>query len=285
MVDRVLVWYGDAARDLPWRRPDASPWSIMVSEFMLQQTPVVRVLQPWQDWMHRWPAPAALADAPSGEAVRAWGRLGYPRRALRLHQAATAIRDHHDGEVPDDHDALLALPGVGPYTAAAVASFAFGRRHVVLDTNVRRVQARVAAGVQFPQPTPTVAERRRAEEFLPDDPPTAARWAVASMELGALVCTARAPRCVSCPVADLCRWQAADRPAWDGPPRTGQRYAGTDRQCRGRLLAVLRSGDVPVDTDELLAAWPDRVQAERAVSTLLADGLMVADLAGYRLPG
>lgn len=285
MVDRVVSWYGQAARDLPWRRPGASPWAIMVSEFMLQQTPVARVLQPWQDWMDRWPSPTALADAPSGEAVRAWGRLGYPRRALRLHQAATAVRDRHDGEVPPDHDALLALPGVGAYTAAAIASFAFGRRHVVLDTNVRRVQARIAAGVQYPQPTPTVAERRLAEEFLPDEPSSAARWAVASMEFGALVCTARAPRCHACPVRELCRWHAADRPAWDGPPRTGQRYDGTDRQCRGALLAVLRSSDVPVDAEELLLAWPDRIQALRAIRTLTADGLMVLDRTGYRLPG
>ena len=285
VVTKTLRWYAGAARDLPWRRPDASPWSIMVSEFMLQQTPVSRVLAPWQQWIDRWPTPTVLADAPSGEAVRAWGRLGYPRRALRLHAAATAIRDDHDGRVPDDYEALRALPGVGDYTAAAIASFAYGRRHVVLDTNVRRVQTRIALGVEFPHGSTTAAERLLAEEFLPSKAERAARWAVASMELGALVCTARSPRCGECPVRLDCAWHRAGRPAWDGPARVGQRYQGTDRQCRGALLAVLRSSDVPVDDEELLDAWPDRRQAERARDSLIIDGLMIKRRAGYSLPG
>lgn len=257
----------------------------MISEFMLQQTPVSRVLGPWQEWVDRWPSPAALADAPSGEAVRAWGRLGYPRRALRLHQAATAIRDDHDGRVPDDYDALLALPGVGSYTAAAIASFAFRRRHVVLDTNVRRVQARIATGVEFPQPSVTAAERALAEEFLPRQAERAARWAVGSMELGALICTARSPRCEECPVRTACAWNAAGRPAWDGPPRVGQRYQGTDRQCRGALLAVLRSAESAVQAEDVLAVWPDRRQAERALASLLTDGLVsIDDQQRYALP-
>lgn len=285
VVNRTLRWYQHAARDLPWRRTDAGPWAIMVSEFMLQQTPVSRVLQPWQDWLQRWPTPTALADAPAGEAVRAWGRLGYPRRALRLHQAATAIRDDHDGEVPDDYDALLALPGVGSYTAAAIASFAFGRRQIVLDTNVRRLQARVAVGVEFPHPSATAAERALAAEFLPTRPDRAARWAVASMELGALICTARGPRCDQCPVRTLCAWHGSGRPAYDGPPRVGQRYQGTDRQCRGALLAVLRSSDVPVPADELRQAWPDPVQRERALDSLISDRLVVSISADhYGLP-
>jgi A/G-specific adenine glycosylase len=273
VVRQILDWYRTSARDLPWRRPDASPWSVMVSEFMLQQTPVARVLRPWREWTDRWPTPSALADAPSGEAVRAWGRLGYPRRALRLHAAATTIRDDHDDRVPDDYDALLALPGIGPYTAAAIASFAYGRRHLVLDTNVRRVQTRIALGTAFPATATTAAERRLAEEFLPVRDDRAARWAVASMELGALVCTARSPDCPSCPVRDHCAWHGAGRPAWDGPPRVGQRYQGTDRQCRGALLAVLRSADEPVSEDDLHATWPDRDQSERALASLLADGL------------
>jgi A/G-specific adenine glycosylase len=286
VVSRTLRWYERAARDLPWRRPDASPWSIMISEFMLQQTQVSRVLKPWQEWTERWPDPAALADAPSGEAVRAWGRLGYPRRAVRLHRAATAIRDDHDGEVPDDYSALLALPGVGSYTAAAIASFAFGRRHVVLDTNARRVQARIAAGVEFPHTSATVAERVRAEEFLPSRADRAARWAVASMELGALICTARSPRCEDCPVRTDCGWYAAGRPAWDGPPRVGQRWHGTDRQCRGALLAVLRSTDAAVPGEQLLAVWSDRRQAERALDSLITDRLVaVGDHQRYALPG
>lgn len=286
VVSRTLRWYQQSARDLPWRRPDAGPWAIMVSEFMLQQTPVARVLQPWQDWLQRWPTPAALADAPSGEAVRAWGRLGYPRRALRLHQAATAICDDHDGQVPDDYDALLALPGVGSYTAAAIASFAFGRRHVVLDTNVRRVQARIATGVEFPAAAPTAGERALAAEFLPAQADRAARWAVASMELGALVCTARSPRCDQCPVRDDCAWRRAGQPSYAGPPRLGQRYQGTDRQCRGALLAVLRSSDVPVPGDELRAAWPDPVQRERALASLITDRLVARHGDDqYGLPG
>lgn len=286
VVSGTLRWYEHAARDLPWRRPDASPWAIMVSEFMLQQTPVVRVLQPWREWLDRWPSPAALADVPSGEAVRAWGRLGYPRRALRLHQAATAIRDDHDGQVPDDYDALLALPGVGPYTASAIASFAFGRRQVVLDTNVRRVQARIATGVEFPATSPTAAERALAAEFLPQQAKRAARWAVASMELGALICTARNPRCDQCPVQADCAWWRAGQPSYDGPPRVGQRYLGTDRQCRGALLAVLRSADVPVPTEEIHAAWSDVAQRERALASLITDRLVVRSGDDhYALPG
>lgn len=276
-VTTVNRWYRRSARDLPWRRPEATPWAIMVSEFMLQQTPVVRVLEPWRLWLERWPEPAALAGAPVGEAIRAWGRLGYPRRAMRLHAAATAIRDDHGGHVPTDHEALLALPGVGSYTAAAIASFAFGQRHVVLDTNVRRVLARVDGGVAYPAATPTAAERATAAEWLPRDRAKAATWAASSMELGALVCTARDPRCADCPVAAQCRWYRAGRPAWDGPPRKGQAYAGTDRQCRGVLLAALRSSDDPVDVEEVLAEWEPRPQAERALDSLLSDGLVVRD--------
>lgn len=269
----VLDWYAAHARDLPWRRPEASPWSVLVSELMLQQTPVVRVLPVHEAWLERWPTPAALAAEPSGEAVRAWGRLGYPRRALRLHAAATAIVERYAGEVPDTYEELLTLPGVGDYTAAAVASFAYGRRHVVLDTNVRRVLARVLAGEEFPSPSVTRAERDRAAAVLPDDEATAATWAVAVMELGALVCTAAAPRCGDCPVADRCAWHLAGHPAYAGPPRRGQAWAGTDRQCRGRLMAVLRDADGPVGTDRLAAAWPDVVQRERCLASLVADGL------------
>jgi A/G-specific adenine glycosylase len=280
----VLDWYADHARDLPWRRPEASPWSVLVSELMLQQTPVARVLPVHEQWLRRWPTPAALAAEPSGEAVRAWGRLGYPRRALRLHAAATAIVERYGGEVPADHDALLTLPGVGDYTAAAVASFAFGGRHVVLDTNVRRVFARALAGVEFPPPAPTRAERDAAAAVLPDEE-TAATWAVAVMELGALVCTAANPRCDDCPVADRCAWLAAGRPAYDGPPRRGQAWAGTDRMVRGRLMAVLRETEHSVDRPQLEQVWTDDTQRERALESLLADGLVVESDGRYALPG
>ena len=282
----VLAWYSAHARELPWREPSAGPWAVMVSEFMLQQTPVKRVLPMYQAWMERWPTPADLAAAPAGEAVRAWGRLGYPRRALRLHAAATAITEQHGGKVPVDHAALLALPGVGEYTAAAVASFAHRQRHAVLDTNVRRVFARLVDGREYPPQATTAAERRTATELLPDDPETAATWAVAVMELGALVCTARTPSCGACPVARECAWRGAGYPAHDGPPRKGQTYAGTDRQVRGKLLAVLREAHGEVPQSALDAVWGDSVQRGRALDGLVADGLVEPVAPGvYRLPG
>ncbi len=269
--DAIIGWFDREARDLPWRR-DASPWAVMVSEFMLQQTPVSRVLPVYEAWIQRWPTPTAMAKASTGDAVRAWGRLGYPRRALRLHAAATAMVADHDGEVPRSHEELMALPGVGEYTAAAVASFAYEQRHVVLDTNVRRVFARIAAGVQFPAPSVTAAERTLATSLLPDH--DAHRWAAATMELGALVCSARTPACAECPVADVCRWRAAGYPEHEGPPRRGQAWDGTDRQCRGQLLAVLRDSPVPVPKTQLDLVWPDAIQRERALDGLVADGLV-----------
>jgi A/G-specific adenine glycosylase len=243
---------------------------------MLQQTPVSRVLPVFEQWMLAWPTPADLAAAGAGEAVRAWGRLGYPRRALRLHAAAVAIVADHGGEVPSSHAALRALPGVGDYTAAAIASFAFGQRHVVLDTNVRRVLARAVRGEELPPMSVTRAEREVAADLLPGDDATAAVWAVGVMELGALVCTSTSPRCSACPVEDLCAWVQAGRPAYDGPPRRGQTYAGTDRQCRGRLLAVLRDADGAVHRSRLDAVWSDDVQRARCLASLLEDGLVVA---------
>lgn len=280
----VLDWFDEHARELPWRGPEATPWSVMVSEFMLQQTPVSRVIPVHAQWLERWPTPTALAEDEAGEAVRAWGRLGYPRRALRLHAAATAIRDLHDGQVPTTYDDLLALPGVGDYTAAAIASFAHGQRHVVLDTNVRRVLARAVSGVEFPAPSVRRAERDLAASLLPDDVPTAATWAVATMELGALVCTATDPACPRCPISDQCAWLAAGRPAYDGPPRKVQQYAGTDRQVRGRLLAVLRDHPGSVSRDRLDAVWSDPAQRERALTSLIADGLVVNRDGRYALP-
>ncbi len=281
----LLEWYDAHARDLPWRSTTATPWSVMVSEFMLQQTPVVRVLPVHEAWLTRWPTPAALAAEPSGEAVRAWGRLGYPRRALRLHAAAAAIVERHGGEVPASYDDLRALPGVGDYTAAAIAVFAHTRRHAVLDTNVRRVLGRVLGGREFPPASVTRAERDRAAAVLPEDPPTAATWSVAVMELGALVCTAQRPRCADCPLADRCAWRAAGYPAYDGPPRRGQTYDGTDRQCRGRLLAVLRDAPGDVPAERLDAAWPDAAQRTRCLASLVADGLARTTSAGtYALP-
>jgi A/G-specific adenine glycosylase len=282
----ILDWYARSARDLPWRAAGTDPWGVLVSEVMLQQTPVARVLPVWREWLTRWPRPAGLAAETPGEAVRAWGRLGYPRRALRLHAAATAVVERHAGEVPDDHAALRALPGVGEYTAAAVAAFAFGRRHAVVDTNVRRVQARVVGGAALPAPALAAAETELARALLPDDPATAARWSVAVMELGALVCTARAPRCGACPVADRCAWRRAGAPAHEGPRPRSQAWTGTDRQVRGLLLAVLRDEPGPVGGEALAAAAADPAQRRRCLASLLADGLVEAvDGGRFSLPG
>ncbi|MFD4701089.1 HhH-GPD family protein [Streptomyces niveus] len=283
--DPVIAWFDAHARDLPWRRPDTGAWGVMVSEFMLQQTPVARVLPVYEQWLARWPRPADLAAEAPGEAVRAWGRLGYPRRALRLHGAALAITERFGGDVPREHGQLLALPGIGEYTAAAVASFAYGQRHAVLDTNVRRVFARAAAGIQYPPNATTAAERKLARALLPVDEPTAARWAAASMELGALVCTSKNEDCARCPIASKCAWRLAGKPAHQGPARRGQTYAGTDRQVRGKLLAVLREAVAPVPLAVLDAVWEEPAQRARALDGLVADGLvepMADDL--YRLP-
>ncbi len=287
VVDAVIQWYDSARRDLPWREPGCSPWGVLVSEAMLQQTPVARVLPVWRTWMARWPTPPALAAEAPGEAVAAWGRLGYPRRALRLHGAATACTTRHEGRVPETYEELRALPGVGDYTAAAVAAFAFGRRQVVLDTNVRRVLARFGTGSAFePSGAPSAAERRRAEALLPADEGASVRWNVGLMELGALVCTARSPRCAACPLSGGCSWLRAGSPPWDGPARRGQTYAGTDRQVRGLLLAVLRDTEGPVAATTLDTVWDDPAQRARALDGLVADGLVEpVGRDSFRLPG
>ena len=268
----VTRWYQAHRRDLPWRRHEAGAWGVLVSEFMLQQTPVSRVLPVWTSWMQRWPTPPSLAAAPAGDAVRAWGRLGYPRRALRLHASATAITQRHAGVVPEGYDDLRALPGVGDYTASAVSAFAYGARVAVLDTNVRRVYRRVFDGSDDMPTAPTVAERTNASARVPTTSP--GTYSVAVMELGALVCTARTPSCSTCPVARHCAWRAAGCPAGSGVRRT-QRYEGTDRQARGRLLALLRASNEPVRAATLHEAWADERQRARALDGLVADGLVV----------
>nr|WP_235563914.1 A/G-specific adenine glycosylase [Arthrobacter sp. Soil763] len=283
---------------------------MLVSEVMLQQTPVVRVLPVWEEWLRRWPAPADLARESPGEAVRSWGRLGYPRRALRLHAAAVAVVERHAGAVPGNYAELIELPGVGSYTAAAVAAFAFGRRETVVDTNIRRVHARLVTGAALPAPALTAAEMRLAAQLLPEDDAGSVRWNAAVMELGALVCTARAPRCGDCPVRDACAWREAGEPPPTYTPK-GQAWHGTDRQVRGAVLAVLRLAESPVPVELLerapadlglepgpgpgpegisvpLAALhrldPGPEQLARAVSGLLADGLVEEHAGGLRLP-
>jgi A/G-specific adenine glycosylase len=284
-VAPIVSWYAASARDLPWRRPGTSPWAILVSEIMLQQTPVARVRPAHAAWMARWPTPAALAGATAADAVRQWDRLGYPRRALWLHGIARVLVSEHGGEVPASAEVLVTLPGIGPYTAAAVATFAFGQRHAVLDVNVRRVLTRLVAGAAQPPAAPSAAERRLAQSLLPDEPAAAARWSVAVMELGALVCTSSRPACPACPVSASCAWRAAGQP----PPaarKASQGYEGTDRQCRGRLLAVLRAADGPVAGPALDAVWHDTGQRARALAALVADGLVTSRSDGsFALPG
>ena len=279
----ILAWYERNARDLPWRRPDTTAWGVLVSEVMLQQTPVTRVLPVYEAWVARWATPSSLAEEPVGEAIRAWDRLGYPRRAVRLHAAASAIAERHGGLVPEEPDVLRRLPGVGEYTAAAVAAFAHGRRVSVLDTNVRRVLSRMSTAEAVPPTHLTAAERQLAERLLPLDEATAARWSVAVMELGALLCTSAAPRCAACPVADRCAWLAAGRP----PSRRARRrqpFEGTDRQARGRVMGLLRSVDRPVSEHDLAQTWADDEQRRRAVASLVEDGLVERTEQGYALP-
>lgn len=290
--DAVVAWFDANARDLPWRAPDRTAWGVLVSEVMLQQTPVVRVEPAWRAWLARWPEPADLAAASPADVLRAWDRLGYPRRALRLQDCARALVERHGGVVPSDEEALLALPGIGAYTAAAVRAFAFGLRSVVLDTNVRRVLARVAEGVALPAPVITAGERLLAERFVPAQDDAAARWAAGSMELGALVCTARSPRCDACPVRDACAWRAEGYPADPhAARRRTQAWAGTDRQVRGRIMALLRDALEPVPEHAVAASWSDAAQGGRCLAGLLDDGLVERvpgagpdDPVRYRLP-
>ena len=280
----LIAWFAANGRDLPWRRPGFTAWGTLVSEFMLQQTPVVRVIPRLEEWLTRWPTPADLAAVPSGEAVRAWQSLGYPRRALNLHAAAVAITDRHGGIVPSDVDALLALPGVGDYTARAVAVFSFGHRHPVVDVNIRRVIARAVLGQGEPGPA---AKRDLAdmEALLPERLEDARAFNVAMMELGALVCTARSPKCDACPIAAQCAWRAAGYPEFEGKRAPVQkRFEGSDRQVRGLILRELRASEVAVTQAELDGVWPDAAQRARALAGLLADGLVVAVEGGFELP-
>ena len=272
LADELSTWYAAAQRDLPWRRAGTSAWAVLVSEVMLQQTPVARVIPAYDAWVERWPTPAALAADAPGEAVRMWGRLGYPRRALRLHAAAVMVVAEHDGELPRTVAQLLTLPGVGAYTARAVAAFAYRQRVPVVDTNVRRVVARAVEGIA--DAPVTTRDLVLVEGLLPAGEQAAATASVALMELGALVCTARAPRCPTCPVRGRCAWLAAGRPELAAPVRRPQGYAGTDRQVRGRLLQVLREHPGPVEAGVLERVWQEPVQRARALDSLVADGLV-----------
>jgi len=280
----LIAWYRDTARDLPWRRAGFGAWGVLVSEFMLQQTPVARVVPHLTAWLDRWPEPADLAAAAPAEAVRQWANLGYPRRALWLHRAAVQIRDRHAGVVPADVDALLALTGIGDYTARAVAVFAYGQRHPVVDTNTRRVLARAVDGRSQPG-APAKRDLAAMAAVLPVDDADAAIVNAAAMELGALVCTARVPRCAACPLAEVCAWRAAGYPDTGDERRRQARYEGSDRQARGAVLRVLRDATAhAVAADGVIADWPDQRQRDRAIDSLIADGLVEASDGMLALP-
>lgn len=236
---RVAQWFSTHARDLPWRQPGTSPWGVLVSEVMSQQTPMSRVAPRWLSWMATWPTPRDLAAAPTAEVLLAWDTLGYPRRALRLRECATAIAADYGNRVPDTLAELEALPGVGNYTAAAVMSFAHGRPATVLDVNIRRVLSRVFAGVEHPKAALGRQEQAWATGLVPRADHVT--WNAGLMELGALVCTSRNPACADCPIAEQCAWLAAGRPAAEPArkPKT-QAWEGTDRQLRGAIMAALR---------------------------------------------
>jgi len=266
----IVAWFKKNKRDLPWRKTDT--WGVLVSEFMLQQTPVNRVLPIYAEWMKRWPTPAALAKATPAQVIKAWGRLGYPRRALRLHECAKVITGKYNGVIPDTEAELRALPGIGEYTAAAMIAFAFSGRSLVLDINIRRLFARIFDGVQTPKLSATKDEKSRYEALIPKKDPHL--WAAATMELGALVCTSQSPKCGICPVAHVCRWRSLDYPQSDQVKRT-QTWHGTDRQCRGTIVQALRENDL-LTKSQIEQLWDVPSQLEKALLTLLDDGLIEA---------
>ncbi|MGO1967850.1 MAG: A/G-specific adenine glycosylase [Corynebacterium casei] len=286
MIDTaaLLIWFDLNERPLPWRNKTTSAWGILISEVMSQQTPVARVAPQWQEWIERWPTPADFAKASKAEVLRAWGKLGYPRRALRLHECAQAIVKRHDGAVPSDVDELLALPGIGAYTARAVACFHFQQNVPVVDTNVRRVYGRAVTG-QFLQPQPSAKELGQVAEVT-----TGPRCSAAFMELGALVCTAKSPKCDICPIRRTCQWQKLGCPQpseedLSKAKKRVQKFTGTDRQVRGLLMDVLRAADDPVEKSQLDVVWPDAAQRSRALFSLVEDGLAVQTDAGkFHLP-
>lgn len=300
--ETLMHWYDHNGRDLPMRSDSVSAWGTLVFEVMSQQTPIPRVQPIWLKWMETWPTPAALAQAARSDILVAWDRLGYPSRALRLRDCATAIVKDHNGTVPATYDALLTLPGIGPYTASAVTAFHFHQRIPVLDTNIRRVFARLFSGRELPRAgAPTRTEIHEAWRYLPSDRHEAAHWNVSVMEFGALTCTARKPACTQCPLADQCAWRQAGFPASTGSKKT-QAWSGTDRQARGRVMALLREQHRTATAHskpgmftnalreaELLAAatlpGADENQAPRVLAALEADGLIVRDPHGnYTLP-
>ena len=271
----LLRWGAASLRDLPWRRT-RDGWTILVSETMLQQTQVVRVVERLPLFLERFATPAICAAAPAGAVVDAWAGLGYNRRALLLHRAATVIVEQHGGRIPEETETLEALPGVGPYTARAVRAFAHELPAAVLDTNVGRFLARLHGRAFSPREAQT-----RADELAPPDEPW--MWNQTLIEVGALVCTTRSPRCDACPVRSHCRWQGVGADPAVGSAAVSRRQAafeGSDRQLRGRLVDAMRRG--PVDRETV-----DTMLGERradVVAGLVRDGLAVEDGGRLRLP-
>lgn len=276
MQKEIIRWYSKHKRDLPWRQ--TSSWGVLISEFMLQQTPVTRVLPIWNEWIERWPTPIHLARSPRAEVIRAWGNLGFPRRAIRLHETAIQITEKYDGKVPDRQKDLRLLPGVGEYTAAAVVAFGFHKKSLVLDTNIRRLLFRLIDGIEFPPAHITNLERENRTVLIPSQ---AAKWAAATMELGALICTARKPICEKCPVLTLCMWRRKGFPK-TSTPTIRSVWQGSNRHCRGTILKSLRAS-TSVTKESLTLIWPDSSQLEFAIDSLIKDGLIMKIGSEYQL--
>lgn len=275
----IVSWFKKNKRDLPWR--NTTPWGVMVSEYMLQQTPVNRVLPKWDEWMKRWPTPNDLAKASPAQVITAWGRLGYPRRALRLHAAAQIIAEDFNNQVPEDPATLQTLPGIGEYTAAAIGAFAFEKQTLVMDVNIRRLLTRIIDGNEHPKPAPT--SREKASRLALQPSKNAHLWAAATMELGALVCTSKNPICEKCPVIGQCNWQKNGYPKTD-LVRKSQDWHGTDRKCRGTIVQALRENKSLTES-AIKKLWPDESQVEKALTTLQEDLLIEAmPRKRYRLP-
>jgi A/G-specific adenine glycosylase len=279
----LLAWSDGARRDLPWRRT-RDPWAVLVSELMLQQTQVSRVVSRWAPFLERFPTPAACAAVPAGEVVRAWHGLGYNRRAVNLHRCAVACTDRHGGRLPTTLPDLLALPGVGAYTARAVLAFAHEAGHGVVDTNAARVLARAVAG----RPLRAAPAQALADALVPAGQAWA--WNQAMIDLGATVCRKRDPRCEACPWARACEWARAggEDPAVGsaGVGRSQKSFEGSDRQGRGRLVDAMRAGPVAGDHLAAVAGWPgDPERARRTASALVREGLAEEGADGsLRLP-
>jgi len=250
----------------------------MVSEFMLQQTPVNRVLPVWSYWLKEWSTPAKLASAKKSEVITAWGRLGYPRRAIRLHESAQIITRDFNNKVPKRTEELRSLPGVGEYTAAAIAAFAYGESTLVLDVNIRRLFARLFDGVEHPTNSISTIERELRRRLIPQD---GATWAAATMEFGALVCTSKNPECDLCPLKRQCAWRRAGYPKSE-LVRKSQNWSGTDRQCRGTIVQALRENS-KLSAVAINKLWHDESQVEKALKTLIADGLIETTGKSFRL--